>query len=111
MVSAFTFAVERSSEFGSIVGETLEGVGRHSSRSSESERPSDGSTARCTEPSPCEFEGGGDPAGVTEGQRVENRDRGDGNGKGRCESERMRLGASGDEIQTKQEAMPSDTAR
>ncbi|KAH9031816.1 hypothetical protein EDB84DRAFT_1599837 [Lactarius hengduanensis] len=24
---------------------------------------------RCTEPSPCEFVGGGDPAGVTEGQR------------------------------------------
>ncbi|KAH9165447.1 hypothetical protein EDB89DRAFT_1905728 [Lactarius sanguifluus] len=101
LVSAFTFAVERSSEFGSIVGEMLEGVGRHSSRSSESERPSDGSTARCTEPSPCEFEGRGDPAGVTEGQRVENRDQGDDDGDGRCESEWTRLGASGDEIQAK----------
>ncbi|KAH9167540.1 hypothetical protein EDB89DRAFT_1909954 [Lactarius sanguifluus] len=32
-----------------LVGETLEGVGRHSSRSSETERPSNGSTACCTE--------------------------------------------------------------
>ncbi|KAH9035044.1 hypothetical protein EDB85DRAFT_1889545 [Lactarius pseudohatsudake] len=56
--------------------------------------PTQGS--RCTEPSPCEFVGGGDPAGVTE-RREEGQVRSVRNGDSQCKCDRMKAGTGASE--------------